>query len=236
MDAIDQIGGSAGTGTRGLQPSAISKYMTRAMSLYSGYFGVEHAEAMMAVVGTNNMPLIVYQLMKNLDMKITNVLGPYVKALAEGFPERTMPLKDILKFVHQFAGKPGMEAMVVPSVFQIFEIALKDILKYPDMKPEVFQCVREIGNCLVFMQMLDSASRMAESMAYMQYAPFIGTPSVSKDAPRGGTPLYRNICAMVDKLNQLWSGKDRPPWAPTVTFEVRLTGAFSPATHFLMQI
>lgn len=40
-----------------------------------------------------------------------------------------MPIKDILKFVHQFAGKPGMEAMVVPSVFQIFEIALKDILK-----------------------------------------------------------------------------------------------------------
>jgi hypothetical protein len=40
-----------------------------------------------------------------------------------------VPIKDILKFVHQFAGKPGMEAMVVPSVFQIFEIALKDILK-----------------------------------------------------------------------------------------------------------
>jgi hypothetical protein len=31
---------------------------------------------------------------------------------------------------------------------QIFEIALKDILKYPDMKPEVFQCVREIGTCV----------------------------------------------------------------------------------------
>jgi hypothetical protein len=28
-----------------------------------------------------------------------------VKALAKGFPERTMPIKDILKFVHQFAGK-----------------------------------------------------------------------------------------------------------------------------------
>lgn len=41
----------------------------------------------------------------------------------------SVPIKDILKFVHQFAGKPGMEAMVVPSVFQIFEIALKDILK-----------------------------------------------------------------------------------------------------------
>lgn len=42
-----------------------------------------------SVLGPNNMPLIVYQLMKNLDMKITNVLGPYVKALADGFPERT---------------------------------------------------------------------------------------------------------------------------------------------------
>lgn len=42
-----------------------------------------------SVLGANNMPLIIYQIMKNLDMKITNVLGPYVKALAEGFPERT---------------------------------------------------------------------------------------------------------------------------------------------------
>lgn len=82
------------------------------------------------------------------------MLGPYVKALAKGFPERTMPVKDILKFVKQFAGQEGMQAMVVPSVYQIFEIALKDILKYPDMKPEVFQCIREIGNCVVLMQLL----------------------------------------------------------------------------------
>ena len=40
-----------------------------------------------------------------------------------------VPIKQILKFVHQFAGKPGMEAEVVPSVFLIFEKALKDILK-----------------------------------------------------------------------------------------------------------
>jgi hypothetical protein len=47
LDAIDQIGGSAGTGpVRGMQPSAVSKYMARAMSLYSGYIGVEHIEAM----------------------------------------------------------------------------------------------------------------------------------------------------------------------------------------------
>ena len=60
---------------------------------------------------------------------------------------------------------------------------------------------------------------MSESCGYMQYAPFIGTPSVSKEAPRGGTPLYRTVCAMVDKLNAVWSGQERPPWSPTVTFE-----------------
>jgi hypothetical protein len=69
------------------------------------------------------------------------------------------------------------------------------------------------------MQVLDSATRLRETMGYMQYAPFIGTPSVSKEGPRGGSPLYRNVCAMVDKLNQVWSGKERPPWSSTVTFE-----------------
>eukprot|EP01046_Picozoa_sp_COSAG06_P039759 COSAG06_NODE_4742_length_3989_cov_2.505398_2_plen_250_part_00 len=69
------------------------------------------------------------------------------------------------------------------------------------------------------MQVLDSATRLRETMGYMHYAPFIGTPSVSKEGPRGGSPLYRNVCAMVDKLNQVWSGKERPPWSSTVTFE-----------------
>jgi cytoplasmic FMR1 interacting protein len=61
LAAADQIGGSAGTGTRGLQASAISKYMSRSMTLYSGFIGVEHLEAMIRVLGSNNMPLIIYQ-------------------------------------------------------------------------------------------------------------------------------------------------------------------------------
>ena len=69
------------------------------------------------------------------------------------------------------------------------------------------------------MQQLDAASRMMESTGYMQYAPFIGTPSVSKEASRGTTPLYRTVCAMVDKINGVWSGADKPPWSSSVTFE-----------------
>ena len=60
---------------------------------------------------------------------------------------------------------------------------------------------------------------MMESTGYMQYAPFIGTPSVSKEANRGTTPLYRTVCAMVDKINGVWSGADKPPWSSSVTFE-----------------
>ena len=72
---------------------------------------------------------------------------------------------------------------------------------------------------MILMQQLDAASRMMESTGYMQYAPFIGTPSVSKEASRGTTPLYRTVCAMVDKINGVWSGADKPPWSSSVTFE-----------------
>ena len=216
VDAIDQLGGSTLSGTG---PSATSRYMSQATKLYSTFVGVEHLEALIRVIGPNNMPLVIYQLMKNLDMKVTNVLGPYVKALAQGFPDRSMPIKDILSLVNNLTSKPGMKAMLIPSVFQIFQIALKDILKYPDMKPEVFQTLRDIGNCFVFMQLLDNASRMSEACSYMQYAPFIGTPSVSKSGTQGSTPLYKTVCAMVDKLNYVWTAQERPPWSSSVTFE-----------------
>jgi cytoplasmic FMR1 interacting protein len=104
-------------------------------------------------------------------------------------------------------------------MLQVFQIALKDILQYPDMKPEVFQTLRDVGNSFVFMQLLDTASRTAESSSYMQYAPFIGTPTVSTEAAQGGTPLYRTVCAMVDKLIGMWPGSQTPPWSTMVTFD-----------------
>ena len=39
LEAIDQVGGSAGTGTRATNPSPLSKYMSKAMSLYNNYVG-----------------------------------------------------------------------------------------------------------------------------------------------------------------------------------------------------
>lgn len=217
LDPIDQIGGSTRSGT---EPSAMSRYMAQAAKLYQTFVGVEHLEALIRVLGRNNMPLIVYQLMKNLDMKVTNVLAPYFKALAQGFPDRSFPIKDILALVNKMTATAGMESMVIPGVFQVFQIALKDILKYPDMKPEVFQTLRDVGNCMVFMQLLDTASRMSESTGYMQYAPFIGTPSVSAaEVQSGRTPLYRTVCAMVDKLNAVWPRQDKPPWSSRVSFD-----------------
>ena len=44
--------------------------------------------------------------MKNLDMLVSNVLTPYMKALAKGFPERTMPVKDIMKLVNKVRFNP----------------------------------------------------------------------------------------------------------------------------------
>lgn len=93
---------------------AMSKYMQQASKLFAGFFGVEHVESLIRVLGSDNMPLIVYQLMKNLDMSVTNVLGPYIKALTEGFPDRTMPIKDLIAMRSRLDAK-----MFLPTMFQV---------------------------------------------------------------------------------------------------------------------
>jgi cytoplasmic FMR1 interacting protein len=190
---------------------SMSKYMQQASKLFGGFFGADHADALIRVLGPNNMPLIVYQLMKNLDMKITNVLGPYIKALAKGFPDRTMPLKDLIAMRSRLGA-----AMFLPTAYQVFEIALKDILKYPDMKPAVFQGLRELGNGIVFMQLLDTVSRTQETSAWLQYAPFVGT---DEGLQAGGSCLYRTVSAAVDRLMELHPNSTKPTWSAHISFE-----------------
>jgi hypothetical protein len=103
----------------GLKASPMAHYIAQSTKLYHSFVGVEHIEALIRVLGTNNMPLIVYQLMRNLDMKVTNVLGPYIKALAAGFPDRSMPVKDIMAMVNKMTSTPEMEAMIVPHIYQV---------------------------------------------------------------------------------------------------------------------
>lgn len=63
-----------------------------------------------------------------------------------------------------------------------FEAMLSRILAYEDLKPEVFQCMREIGNTFALMYLLqDSISRL-DLHRHVLAAPFLQPPASSQQA------------------------------------------------------
>jgi cytoplasmic FMR1 interacting protein len=64
-------------------------------TLYSSFVGIPHIESIIRLVGKTNLPLIISELLQNIDLKIRNVLVPYVKELMGGMPVYSkLPIHD----------------------------------------------------------------------------------------------------------------------------------------------
>jgi len=108
--------------------------------LYKKFVGAPHVESIIQLVGKSNLPLVVSECLQNMDLKIRNVLAPYVRELMSGMPPSSkLP-------IHDYGTEGG---------YGYFQLKLKDIITYPDLRPEVLQNFREIGNLLVFLRMVD---------------------------------------------------------------------------------
>ncbi|KAN0039438.1 hypothetical protein ACTA71_001632 [Dictyostelium dimigraforme] len=172
-----------------------NKYLNAAyansIELYKNFIGIPHIQSILRIVGKKNLPLIVGEILRNIEIKITNVLSPYVSELLQGMPASTkLPIYDY-----------GTEGC-----YGYFQLKLKDIYIYPDLRPEVLQTFRELGNSLVFMNLLDQVITQTDSYNFAKAAPFLGiTPETWKDLepssedPTLQSPLYSQL----QKLAQL---------------------------------
>ena len=81
-----------------------------------GFFGPPHVQALIRVLGTQNMPILVHECLGHIELKINNVLTPYISALLAGMPQKTkLPIYDY--------GTMGN--------FGNFELKLQEIMMYP---------------------------------------------------------------------------------------------------------
>jgi cytoplasmic FMR1 interacting protein len=141
-----------------------SKVLTQALAgvadLSANFFGLPHVLAMYRLIGKSNVPLLVEQLVQNMDLKLHNVLEPYFKQVLGGMPsdKSSLPIYDY--------GTIG--------AYEYFRAKLQDILNYPVLVVEVFQHFREWGNAVALLALFDLALAQVDSSAYIQTAPLLG--------------------------------------------------------------
>ena len=93
------------------------------------FFGRPHVDALVALLAPADVPSLVQNLLNKVREKL-QLLKLYMDAITEGLPPSKLP-----KLVYGLVGCYGL-----------FEVRLKPILEYDDLKPEVFQAFREVGN------------------------------------------------------------------------------------------
>lgn len=106
-----------------------------ANKLHRSFVGSIHIAAIVGVLGTSGIPLLANNLLTNLQERL-EISKAYLDAITEGLPPCKLP-----KAMYGLAGCYG-----------VFDALLKPILAYVDLKPEVFQAFKEVGNALLFIR------------------------------------------------------------------------------------
>jgi len=72
-------------------------------------------------------------------------------------------------------------------------LKLKEIMAYPDLRPEVLQNFRELGNIIIFTKLVDTAMSQHEIGQFIISAPFLGVIPDQTGADASTSPLYTSL-------------------------------------------
>lgn len=136
-----------------------------ANKLHRSFIGTTHVKALVDILGTLGVPLLINNLLTNLRERL-EMSKAYLDAITEGLPPCKLP-----KAMYGLAGCYG-----------VFDALLKPILAYVDLKPEVFQAFKEIGNALCFIQITSGVLDQVELERKLHVSEFIDDMSFLKFA------------------------------------------------------
>jgi len=157
---------------------ALSLAFMSSAELAKKFFGMPHFRALLRLVGSTGLPLMISEILRNMELKVVNVLAPYVKELQGGmFQSFKLPIHDY-----------GTEGCL-----GYFQLKLKDIFTYPDLRPEVLHNFRIFGNAVVFANLLDTYSIEAQIFTFLQANPFLGFTPSDMNPNENESPLFVNI-------------------------------------------
>ncbi|XP_065853838.1 protein PIR [Euphorbia lathyris] len=125
--------------------------------LHSGFFGMPHMFSVVKLLGSRSLPWLIRALLDHISNKLTT-LEPMIMGLQEALPKSI----GLLPFDGGVAGCMRL---------------VKENLNWgtkSELKAEVLRGIKEIGSVLYWMGLLDIVLREADTMHFMQTAPWLG--------------------------------------------------------------
>merc|ERR1740123_1587663 len=110
------------------------------MNVYQSFCGFEHIKSLLAVLGDRYVGLAIDECIKNVQYALVQVLGPYVHSFLQAM--------DPMQNADPIYGVLG--------IFGLYQAKLRDLSKWKG-KEDLFQHLREVGNCMCFFRLLGSA-------------------------------------------------------------------------------
>ena len=168
--------------------------------LHRSFVGRPHFEAIVELLhASGDLPMLISELLTNLSHLVSEQIGPYVATLKAGIRPIKLP--------------PYM--LRAGGCYMAVQLHLADILNYEDLKSQVFQHFRELGNTLALFNVLGDAVAQWDALTFVQAASFLGvTPAsctmptepltavpkepASADTGPSVPPLVRHIQTFVD--------------------------------------
>lgn len=161
-----------------------------ANKLHRSCIGLVHVRALIYTLGITGLPLLINNLLTNLRERL-EISKAYLDAITEGLPPCKLP-----KAMYGLAGCYG-----------VFDALLKPILAYVDLKPEVFQAFKEVGNAICFIQNTSNVLDWRELQQALHVSKSIPFESMAPS-------FHTSVLELAGMANALNESTNRHDWRP----------------------
>ncbi|OQV18248.1 Cytoplasmic FMR1-interacting protein [Hypsibius exemplaris] len=146
---------------------------------YSGFFGPQHCRVISRLLGYQGIALIIDELLKTVRILLDGSLSTYFKVLMKVMPRSCK--------LHRYD-------YTSPGILNYYFAQLQDIIQYPELRTEMFQSFREVGNVILFCLMME------QSLSQEEIADLLFADPFQQHLPR---PFCRPDEKMENKIKRL---------------------------------
>lgn len=136
---------------------ALNIAYTKIFAQYNSFIGPQHFRSICRLLGYQGIAVVIEELLKIIKNLIQGTIGQYVKTLMQVMPK-------LCKLPLYVYGSTG--------VLEYYQAQLRDIIQYPELKTEMFQSFREVGNAIIFCLLIEQSLSQEEICDLLQAAPF----------------------------------------------------------------
>ncbi|XP_003737710.1 cytoplasmic FMR1-interacting protein [Galendromus occidentalis] len=147
-------------------------------SVYAKFIGPPHLRAVCRLLGYQGIAVVMEELLKVVKSLIQGTILQYANTLKNVMPK-------VCRLPRYDYGSPG--------ILGYYQAQLNDIVQFPDVKMDMFQSFREVGNALLFCMLVEQLLSQEEVCDLQHAAPFqniLPTPHC-KDGEKAETKLKR---------------------------------------------